>query len=95
MNSTYLPKDPVFPGWFPFHRGTDQEDNHIRFDETRINNDTTFSYLVGHLCKSIAVDKRAIYNYMVRFGSTSRQKDIERFYIKIDVFSMLPFSFKG
>lgn len=62
------------------------EDNHIRFDETRINNDTTFSYLVGHLCKSIAVDKRAIYNYMVRSGSTSRQKDIERFYIKIDVF---------
>ena len=61
-------------------------ENNIRFDETRINNDTTFSYLVGHYSKSIAVDQRAIYNYMVRTGSTSRQKDKERYYIKIYVF---------
>lgn len=61
-------------------------DNNIRFDETRINNDTTFSYLVGHYSKSVAVDQRAIYNYMIRTGSTSRQKDIDRYYIKINVF---------
>ena len=62
------------------------EDHRIRFDEVRINNDTTFSYLVGYYSKTVAVDKRAIYNYLIRSGSTSRQRDTNRFFIKIDVF---------
>lgn len=61
-------------------------DNLISFDEVRINNDTTFSYKVGYYAKTIGVDKRAIYNYMVRTGSTSRQRDLNRLFIKIDVF---------
>lgn len=60
--------------------------NQISFDEVRINNDTTFSYKVGYHAKTIGVDKRAIYNYMVRPGSTSRQRDLNRLFIKIDVF---------
>lgn len=62
------------------------EDYRICFDEVRINNDTTFSYLVGYYAKKIMIDKRSLYTYIVRKNSTSRQRDLNRLYIKIDVF---------
>lgn len=60
--------------------------NNIYFDETRIHNDTTFSYLVGFYAQSIHVDKRALYTYTIREGSVSRNKEKWKYYTKIDVF---------
>lgn len=34
---------------------------HIKFDECSINNDTTFSYLIGYYSKVVKVDKHALY----------------------------------
>lgn len=69
--------------------------NHVRFDEVRINNDTTFSYMVGYYSKTIGKDDRVLYNYLVRVGSTSRQRDIGRLFIKIDVFGRSELFFKA
>ncbi|MGS2738016.1 glycosyltransferase family 2 protein [Sinomicrobium sp. M5D2P17] len=45
--------------------------NHIRFDETIIHNDTTFSYCVGYYSDNIIVDDRTVYCITVRLGSVS------------------------
>lgn len=36
-------------------------DNRVVFEETTVNNDVKFSYLSGHLAKTVKADKRAIY----------------------------------
>lgn len=36
-------------------------DNQVVFEETTVNNDVKFSYLSGHLAKTVKADKRAIY----------------------------------
>ncbi len=60
--------------------------NKIQFDEIRVHNDTRFSYLVGYYASKICVDKRVGYTYLVREGSVSKNRDISRDYIKINVF---------
>lgn len=61
--------------------------NGILFDETRVHNDTKFSYLVGYYAKKIQVDSRALYTYTVRSGSISALPNQKwKFYVRIDVF---------
>lgn len=48
------------------------EKNNIFFDETRIHNDTKFSYLVGFYAKEVKVDYRAIYCLTERKNSVSK-----------------------
>lgn len=56
----YLKYDCGYP-WAKIISRDFIEKNKIRFDETIIQNDTKFSYLVGHFAKQIRVDKRALY----------------------------------
>lgn len=61
--------------------------NGIVFDETRVHNDSKFSYLVGFYSQSILVDNRCVYTYTVRVNSISYQPKQEwKFAIRIDVF---------
>ena len=60
---------------------------HIRFDETTIHNDTTFSYLIGHYAKKIIVDKRALYCVTTRANSVSVSVNNDKELIRVDVFS--------
>ena len=60
--------------------------NNIAFDETRIHNDTTFSYLAGFYAQYIYVDQRALYTYTIRKGSVSQNKEKWKYYTKFDVF---------
>ena len=70
------------------------ETKHIRFDETSIHNDTTFSYLTGHYANKVQIDNRAIYCVTIRENSVSvsisDSKKIER----IAVFSRSSIFFK-
>jgi glycosyltransferase involved in cell wall biosynthesis len=59
----------------------------IRFDETPIHNDTTFSYLIGFHAKTIAVDDRALYCVTTRKNSVSVSINPQKELIRIDVFS--------
>ena len=61
--------------------------NNIRFDETPINNDTTFSYMIGIHAKTIDVDKRALYCITVRHSSTSYNLTDDKILASIDVFA--------
>jgi len=69
--------------------------NNIKFDETIINNDTTFSYMVGYYAKNVAVDKRSLYCYTIRSGSVSRLIDKKRLFTKIDVFGRSELFFRS
>lgn len=62
------------------------EDNGIRFEQTKIHNDTRFSYLVGFYAKKMAVCDEPIYNYMVRQGSVSKIISDDRLIARVAVF---------
>lgn len=62
------------------------EDNGIRFEQTKIHNDTRFSYLVGYFAKNMAVCEEPIYNYMVRQGSVSKIISDDRLIARVAVF---------
>lgn len=81
--------------WSKMVRRTLIEKNNIKFDETLIHNDTTFSYLVGHYGKNIHVDKRAIYCITVRQGSVSVTLDEDRILTRIEVFARGQLFFKA
>lgn len=69
--------------------------NAIKFDETIINNDTTFSYMVGYYAKTVSVDKRSLYCYTIRRGSVSRLIDRKRMFTKIEVFGRSELFFRS
>lgn len=60
--------------------------NRITFDETPINNDATFSYLIGYYANKITADKRAIYCITNRNNSVSKVLTDELNMIRISVF---------
>ena len=62
------------------------EKNNIQFEETRIHNDTKFSYLVGFYCKKMIVDQRAIYCVTTRLGSVSKVISLDRLLTRTRVF---------
>lgn len=57
----------------------------IKFDATRIHNDTTFSYMLGYHAKKIFADERAMYCATVRLNSVSKQKDSNSILTTIDI----------
>lgn len=63
------------------------ETHNIRFDCTPINNDTTFSYLVGHHARRIEIDKHAIYVLTSREQSVSSRLSDEKRLCRIEVFA--------
>lgn len=72
--------------WARFVKASIIKDNAIRFDETLIHNDTTYSYLVGYYGKSMHVDSRELYCVTVRKGSVSRVISEDRILTRINVF---------
>lgn len=73
--------------WCKVIRRSVIESNQIRFDETRIHNDTRFSYLVGHYAETIEIDQRAIYCVTDRIGSVSKVLTPERLIARAKVFA--------
>lgn len=59
----------------------------IRFEETKIHNDTLYSYLVGFHAKKLAVCEQPIYNYTIREGSVSRIVSDDRLLLRVSVFA--------
>lgn len=60
--------------------------NNIKFDETPIHNDATFSYLIGYYAKKITADKRAIYCLTDRPNSVSKVLTNELHMIRLSIF---------
>lgn len=63
------------------------EEYHIKFDQTSIHNDTTFSYMCGHYAKTIAIINLACYCITDRTGSVSKQLDPDKQLTRIKVFA--------
>ena len=63
------------------------EDNHIRFDEYPIHNDTKFSYMTGYYAHLITFDNRALYCLADRSGSVSKSPDDDKLLIRTKVFA--------
>lgn len=61
------------------------ENHKLKFDTTRIHNDTTFTYLSGHHATKIAADRRCLYCATTRIGSVSKQKGIQHQLTTIDI----------
>jgi hypothetical protein len=60
-------------------------ENHLRFDETRIHNDTTFAYRLGYVANQIFADARFGYCATIREGSVSRQESDELRLVTINI----------
>lgn len=63
------------------------EEHDIRFEETKIHNDTQFSYMTGYYAKKIAVDMRALNSITSREGSVSKQISNDRLETRVQVFA--------
>lgn len=73
--------------WCKLVRRSLVDEHAIRFDEVSLHNDTTFSYLVGHHARTVAIDRHAIYVVTARAGSLSNQTSPERRLARVDVFA--------
>lgn len=62
-------------------------DEGIKFDETKIHNDTAFSYLTGYHAKKVIVDPRPIYCVTTRKGSVSVTDSEDRILTRIEIFT--------
>lgn len=63
------------------------ESHKIRFDETVVNNDTTFAYMIGYYAKTISVNQTAGYCVTTRECSVSTTESDEKVLACIDVFA--------
>jgi len=70
------------------------EEHQICFDETKIHNDTRFSYLCGFYAKTVSVDQRALYCVTERSGSVSKNLTPERLIKRAEVFAQANKFFK-
>jgi glycosyltransferase involved in cell wall biosynthesis len=61
------------------------DEHHIKFDESPVSNDTTFSYLIGYHSKSIKADRHAIYCLTFRPDSLTYTDDENRILARMDV----------
>lgn len=74
--------------WAKFFKSNVIEKNHIKFDETRIHNDNTFSYLAGYFAERVKGVGIAIYCVTYRDGSiTYTEMDMEKFKDRWTVFA--------
>lgn len=62
-------------------------DEGIKFDETKIHNDTAFSYLTGYHAKKVIVDPRPIYCVTTRKRSVSVTDSEDRILTRIEIFT--------
>lgn len=62
-------------------------DEGIKFDETKIHNDTAFSYLTGYYAKKVIVDSRPIYCVTTRKGSVSVTDSEDCILTRIEIFT--------
>lgn len=62
-------------------------DNHIKFDEVKVHNDTFFSLLVGFYGEKIEIEKHSGYCVTLRFNSLSRRSSVEKLKCRYLVFS--------
>lgn len=60
-------------------------DKQLKFDETRIHNDTTFAYMLGFAAGKIIADTRAGYCVTIREGSVSRQESDDLRLVTINI----------
>ena len=67
------------------------EKNNIQFEETRIHNDTKFSYLVGFYAKEVKVDHRAIYCLTERNNSVSKNTTHQAQLTRTKIFAKINF----
>jgi len=70
------------------------KEHQIWFDETKIHNDTRFSYLSGFYAKTVSVDQRALYCVTERSGSVSKNLTPERLIKRAEVFAQANKFFK-
>jgi len=73
--------------WCKMVRHSIIQNNRIRFEETKVHNDTQYSYLVGFHAKKLAVCDQPIYNYTIREGSVSRIVSDDRLLTRVSVFA--------
>ena len=73
--------------WCKMVRRSIIQENKIRFEETKVHNDTQYSYLVGFHAKKLAVCDHPIYNYTIREGSVSRIVSDDRLLTRVSVFA--------
>lgn len=62
-------------------------DHKIDFEETPINNDTQFAYLIGFYARNISADRRAIYCLTDRDNSVSRTLNEQLNLVRLEVYS--------
>lgn len=75
--------------WGKFVKRTLIEGHNVRFDETKVGNDAWFSLQIGFYANEIEIDYAKIYNWMVRNGSITSNKDKEALLIHIKLASKL------
>lgn len=73
--------------WGKFVKASLVKEYNIKFQETRIHNDTQFAYQVGYYSKNICVDQHAIYCITDRSQSVSKRNTVDCLLTKVDVFS--------
>ena len=61
--------------------------HNIRFDETRIHNDTKFSYMIGFYAKNIKIEDLAVYCITERSQSVSKLINLDKLIIRIKIFA--------
>ena len=71
--------------WCKIVRHSMVKEHHVCFDETPINNDTTFAYSIGLVANTIKVDKRVGYCVTNREGSISVTPSDEKYLASIEV----------
>ena len=71
------------------------DQNNILFEESIINNDHRFSYILGYHTKKIKIDKRALYCVTTRSGSVSRNTTDNAILTRIRVFGEAELFFRS
>lgn len=79
----YLHGEP----WGKFIKRELIKQNNIKFDETRIHNDTTFSYLVGYFADSVNFINEKLYCVTDRANSVSKLVNKDKLIIRTEIFS--------
>lgn len=80
--------------WCKMVKSTIIFSNKIKFDETPINNDTKYSYLVGFYAKNIEIIDTACYCVTDRPNSVSKLLNKERSIARVNIFSDADLFFK-
>lgn len=66
----------------------------IKYDETKIHNDTTFGYLIGYHAEKVIVDRRPLYCVTTRKGSVSVTVSDDRILTRVNVYGRAELFFK-